>query len=138
MRGPSEEQRLEVIRAKYAAHQAIDHQELRLLLELLDRQAAQLERHPMRRLYAEAQADLERVARCEHWRADLLRLVERELRKLASEPRRSESDRQALLRRADRIEMRLEQREPPEGWSAVGIPGHEWRADPDGDSERQE
>lgn len=122
-RQPTEEERLAAIRRKWEAHKSIDQEELGLLLRHIEMLEAHLARHPLRSLYAEAQADLTRVACREQWLGELLRLVEREIRRLAAEPGRNAHDRQALLRRADRIEKRLEQRDPPEGWTATGDPG---------------
>jgi hypothetical protein len=133
---PPEHERLAAIRAKHAAGQPLEFDEVRLLLEVLDRRGRHLAEHPLKRLHAELEQQHERVSRRLRWRQELLRLVEKELRKLAADPIQSTMARQALGRRAERIDKRLAQRDPPEGWSPVGIPGQEWRADPDEGDEK--
>jgi len=101
--------------------------EVALLLRVLARAEAHLASHPLRRLYKEAQEQLEATSLRATWREELLRLASKELRRLASAP---SVDRSALRTRADRIDRRLQEDAPPEGWSPIGIPGEEWRSDP--------
>jgi hypothetical protein len=128
---PTEDERLAEIRAKHTAHHALKQEDVTLLLQVLERLRAQIAQHPVKRLYAEAKETLESTTRRVAWREDLLRVVAKELRRLAAQTAMNASDRRGLARRADRIEKRLQQRDPPEGWSATGIPGEESRSDPE-------